>query len=234
MAFLADDEMAAFEAALSFVDEFADGRAAPVPTQPSEVLSKQEMEWALSFPSSSKDSPRSSSSSASPQPNSENHHTTTDEDGSPRRVEHEKPKRTRAPRRQTVKKLLRKSWVTGDSNRARNERRIEVAYLREKVAQLEAELESLQQHRSSTKLIKQDGHDDSTSVAEQSAWKPVAQQQRKRREKAEIENARLKLENQARVLTCRSMITGTLVDCGKRINLVQYRLELFKRGVIQA
>ncbi|KAG2778665.1 hypothetical protein PC111_g24660 [Phytophthora cactorum] len=57
MAFLADDEMAAFEAALSFVDEFADGRAAPVPTQPSEVLSKQEMEWALSFPSSSKDSP---------------------------------------------------------------------------------------------------------------------------------------------------------------------------------
>ncbi|KAG2759964.1 hypothetical protein PC129_g24908 [Phytophthora cactorum] len=27
MAFLADDEMAAFEAALSFVDEFADGRA---------------------------------------------------------------------------------------------------------------------------------------------------------------------------------------------------------------
>ncbi|KAG2802400.1 hypothetical protein PC116_g23818 [Phytophthora cactorum] len=147
--------MAASEAALSFVDEFADGRAAPVPTQPLEVLSKQEMEWALGFPSSSKDSPRSSSPSASPQPNSENHHTTTDEDG--------------------------------------NERRIEVAYLKEKVAQLEAELESLQQHRSSTKLIKQDGHDDSTSVAEQSAWKPVAQQQRKRREKAEIENARLKL-----------------------------------------
>ncbi|KAG4044594.1 hypothetical protein PC123_g19969 [Phytophthora cactorum] len=99
MAFLADDEMAASEAALSFVDEFADGRAAPVPTQPLEVLSKQEMEWALGFPSSSKDSPRSSSPSASPQPNSENHHTTTDEDGSPRRVEHEKPKRTRAPRR---------------------------------------------------------------------------------------------------------------------------------------
>ncbi|KAG2777485.1 hypothetical protein Pcac1_g12225 [Phytophthora cactorum] len=93
------DEMAASEAALSFVDEFADGRAAPVPTQPLEVLSKQEMEWALGFPSSSKDSPRSSSPSASPQPNSENHHTTTDEDGSPRRVEHEKPKRTRAPRR---------------------------------------------------------------------------------------------------------------------------------------
>ncbi|KAG2838715.1 hypothetical protein PC113_g19608 [Phytophthora cactorum] len=102
--------MAASEAALSFVDEFADGRAAPCPHSPQ-----------------------------------------------------------------------------------RNERRIEVAYLREKVAQLEAELESLQQHRSSTKLIKQDGHDDSTSVAEQSAWKPVAQQQRKRREKAEIENARLKL-----------------------------------------
>ncbi|KAG2957296.1 hypothetical protein PC118_g24091, partial [Phytophthora cactorum] len=215
MAFLADDEMAAFEAALSFVDEFADGRAAPVPTQPSEVLSKQEMEWALSFPS-------------------ENHHTTTDEDGSPRRVEHEKPKRTRAPRRQTVKKLLRKSWVTGDSNRARNERRIEVAYLREKVAQLEAELESLQQHRSSTKLIKQDGHDDSTSgqdgamvpssVAEQSAWKPVAQQQRKRREKAEIENARLKLVLESQLKAAKSMqmlllkrAKNQLMECARTV-----------------
>ncbi|KAG3068765.1 hypothetical protein PC122_g16795 [Phytophthora cactorum] len=208
MAFLADDEMAAFEAALSFVDEFADGRAAPVPTQPSEVLSKQEMD--------------------------ENHHTTTDEDGSPRRVEHEKPKRTRAPRRQTVKKLLRKSWVTGDSNRARNERRIEVAYLREKVAQLEAELESLQQHRSSTKLIKQDGHDDSTSgqdgamvpssVAEQSAWKPVAQQQRKRREKAEIENARLKLVLESQLKAAKSMqmlllkrAKNQLMECARTV-----------------
>ncbi|GMF45991.1 unnamed protein product [Phytophthora fragariaefolia] len=223
MAFLADDEMAAFEAALSFVDEFADSsNAAPAPTHPSEVLNKQEMEWALSLAPPARSSPNSSSSVASPPRNpalvsspASQSHTTTDEDGSPRRAEREQPKRTRAPRRPTAKKLLRKSWATGDSNRARNERRIEVAYLREKVAQLESELESLQQHRVSTKLIKQDGQSVATeghsgalvptSVAEQSVWKPVAQQQRKRREKAEIENARLKLVLESQLKAAKSM-----------------------------
>lgn len=245
MAFLADDEMAAFEAAMSFVDEFGDGSGAgPASLHPLEVLNKQEMEWALSVPSK-KSSPSSSSSMASPPQNgafvsspasnSENHHTTTDEDGSPRRTEREKPKRARAPRRHTAKKLLRKSWVIGDSNRARNERRIEVAYLREKVAQLEAELEALQQHRGSTKLLMQDGHEDSTagqehamvssSMTEQSVWKPVAQQQRKRREKAEIENARLKLVLESQLKAAKSMqmlllkrAKNQLTECARTVN----------------
>ncbi|KAJ8566832.1 hypothetical protein ON010_g6291 [Phytophthora cinnamomi] len=111
MAFLADDEMAAFEAALSFVDEFAGAsNAAPPLAQSAEVLNKQEMEWALSFPPAAKDSPGSSSSVASPPQNAasvsspaSNHHTTTDEDGSPRRTE-QQPKRTRAPR-ESVQKM---------------------------------------------------------------------------------------------------------------------------------
>ncbi|KAG2875765.1 hypothetical protein PC110_g23199 [Phytophthora cactorum] len=150
MAFLADDEMAAFEAALSFVDEFADGRA----------------------------------------------HTA----------------------------------LRG----AENERRIEVAYLREKVAQVEAELESLQQHQSSTKLIKQDGHDDSTSgqdgamvpslVTEQSAWKPVAQQQRKRREMAEIDNARLKLVLESQLKAAKS-IQMLLLKGGLAAEWIIYRTD---------
>ncbi|KAG6609884.1 M96 mating-specific protein family [Phytophthora cinnamomi] len=241
MAFLADDEMAAFEAALSFVDEFAGAsNAAPPLAQSAEVLNKQEMEWALSFPPAAKDSPGSSSSVASPPQNAasvsspaSNHHTTTDEDGSPRRTE-QQPKRTRAPRCPTAKKLLRKSWVTGDSNRARNERRIEVAYLREKVTQLEAELEGLQQHRASTKLIKQDGQSDASgghngalvpaSVAEQSVWKPVAQQQRKRREKSEIENARLKLVLESQLKAAKSMqmlllkrAKNQLMECARTV-----------------
>jgi len=219
MAFLADDEMAAFEAALSFVDEFADGSGAPrsaTPAQPSEVLNPQEMEWA--------------SSVASPPSNSETHHTTTDEDGSPRCSQQQKSKRARAPRRQTAKKLLRKSWVTGDSNRARNERRIEVAYLKEKVAQLEAELEGLQQHRESVKLIKQDGHEDTTAVhggalvpslvVGQSVWKPVAQQQRKRREKAEIENARLKLVLESQLKAAKSMQVLLLKRAKNQVRIV--------------
>ncbi|OWZ24826.1 M96 mating-specific protein [Phytophthora megakarya] len=237
MAFLPDDEMAAFEAAMSFVDEFTSlNGTAPVAAQPSEVLNTQEMEWALSLPtkdSSSASPPLTGASVSSPASNSEHHHTTTDEDGSPRRTEREKPKRTRAPRRQTTKKLLRKSWATGDSNRARNERRIEVAYLKEKVAQLESELEALQQHRASTKLIKQDGHEDSTaqdgamvpsSMTEQSVWKPVAQQQRKRREKAEIENARLKLVLESQLKAAKSMqmlllkrAKNQLMECARTV-----------------
>ncbi|KAG2527024.1 hypothetical protein JM18_004056 [Phytophthora kernoviae] len=229
MAFLADDEMAAFEAALSFVDEFAGANSGPTDARnATEVLNKEEMEWALrGLPTTNTiaASPCSSSSVASPPlnpacgasspvSNSENHHTTTDEDGSPRRSQQEKPKRVRAPRRPSAKKLLRKTWVTGDSNRARNERRIEVAYLREKVAQLEAELETLQHQRTSSKLLIK--HDEETTedqngalvlsaAAEQSVWKPVAFQQRQRREKAEIENARLKLVLESQLKAAKSM-----------------------------
>ncbi|RLN88221.1 hypothetical protein BBJ28_00008529 [Nothophytophthora sp. Chile5] len=261
MAFLADDEMAAFEAALSFVDEFAGSNDTDTDAHPvSEMLDAGEMDWALEFaegatmkeqpgagsPSSSLSSPPlkqaatpfSSDLLSSPSSTGDKEQTTTDEDGSPRREvpdELVKTKRSRAPRRQAAKKLLRKSWATGDSNRARNERRIEVAYLREKVAQLETELESLQHQRSSTKLLlkhdtdemsgaDQDGALVSSSGADQSAWQPVARHQRQRREKAEIENARLKLVLESQLKAAKSMqvlllkrAKNQLLECSRTV-----------------
>ncbi|KAE9334431.1 hypothetical protein PF008_g13972 [Phytophthora fragariae] len=61
------------------------------------------------------------------------------------------PEALRSSRRaatSTKKKILRKTGVYGDPNRARNERKLEIAYLREKVGQLETKLHSLQEHSS--------------------------------------------------------------------------------------
>eukprot|EP00644_Phytophthora_capsici_P005803 jgi/Phyca11/4533/fgenesh1_pm.PHYCAscaffold_2_\ len=110
----------------------------------------------------------------------------------------------------------KKPVTRGDPNRARNERKIELAYLREKVSQLELELRALQLHpRTQTRAIRQDGEkrqketvkdpNSTMSVYDPvqvpTVWKEVATRQRRRREKAERENVRLKLilENQIKM-----------------------------------
>ncbi|ETP30299.1 hypothetical protein F442_20674 [Phytophthora nicotianae P10297] len=86
-------------------------------------------------------------------------------------------------------------------NRVRNELRFELAYLREKAAQLEQELSSLQK--------KQQANSDALTVRRQTptviivphggltqeheAWKGIAARQRMRREGAERENSRLRI-----------------------------------------
>ncbi|RMX65810.1 hypothetical protein DD238_002973 [Peronospora effusa] len=118
------------------------------------------------------------------------------------------------------KTIGRKMPVTrGDPNRARNERKIELAYLREKVKQMELELRALKLHprakprairHNSKKLekgsTKQETNAGSTvsrydSVQIPTVWREVACRQRRRREKAERENVRLKLilENQIKM-----------------------------------
>ncbi|POM77235.1 Hypothetical protein PHPALM_5413 [Phytophthora palmivora] len=54
--------------------------------------------------------------------------------------------------RNARKRMLRKAGVYGDPNRARNERKVEIAYLREKVGQLETELSRLKEHSSGANL----------------------------------------------------------------------------------
>ncbi|KAL3673800.1 hypothetical protein V7S43_001492 [Phytophthora oleae] len=110
----------------------------------------------------------------------------------------------------------KKPVTRGDPNRARNERKIELAYLREKVTQLELELRALQLHpKTQTRAIRQEGekrkketvkYANSTMsvydpVQVPTVWKEVATRQRRRREKAERENVRLKLilENQIKM-----------------------------------
>ncbi|CAI5726179.1 unnamed protein product [Peronospora destructor] len=114
----------------------------------------------------------------------------------------------------------RKMPVTrGDPNRARNERKIELAYLREKVKQLELELRAMKLHpRAKTRAIPHDGKKQEKRPTTQetdagltvplyesaqipTVWKEVACRQRRRREKAERENVRLQLilENQIKM-----------------------------------
>ncbi|KAG2862492.1 hypothetical protein PC119_g4780 [Phytophthora cactorum] len=113
----------------------------------------------------------------------------------------------------------KKPVTRGDPNRARNERKIELAYLREKVSQLELELRALKLHpRTQTRAIRHQGDKQRTEAMKKDSesdsimsvydpvevptvWKEVASRQRRRREKAERENVRLKLilENQIRM-----------------------------------
>ena len=115
----------------------------------------------------------------------------------------------RARRKKPTSSGPKKPVTRGDPNRARNERKIELAFLREKVAQLELELTALMLHpRSQTRALRHEGEkrqvtkqeavlDSTMSVYDPvqipTVWKEVAGRQRRRREKAERENVRLKL-----------------------------------------
>ncbi|KAE9215685.1 hypothetical protein PF002_g17300 [Phytophthora fragariae] len=92
------------------------------------------------------------------------------------------------------KRILRKAGVYSDPNRARNERRREVAYLREELEKLQIDLRNLQ--ASSSKKPRQQPLlvvNSMPQVAVPSLWQVVARKQKQRREEAERENARLKV-----------------------------------------
>ncbi|EGZ27918.1 hypothetical protein PHYSODRAFT_472529 [Phytophthora sojae] len=243
MAFLEDDDaVSAFEAALSFVEHYsidtslftaspsmsgAAGAAfspflASGPVDDIELLSPSLPPLAptlgAAYASPGAGSDTSMASPSSPAFNLSNEPTARLELGLPAagQVSTKRKTVTRGRKKTTGPK---KPVTRGDPNRARNERKIELAYLREKVAQLELELKAIKLHpRAQTRAIRQDGEKKSTeTVAENEAmdstmsvydpvqvptvWKEVACRQRRRREKAERENVRLKLilENQIKM-----------------------------------
>ncbi|KAG6962895.1 hypothetical protein JG687_00006867 [Phytophthora cactorum] len=105
------------------------------------------------------------------------------------------------------KKMVRKAGVYADPNRARNERKLEITYLREKVGQLETELQSVRERSSRPPIELGTLSENGRRPAEQSAahasesqlstapstWKEIASHRRSEREEAERENVRLKL-----------------------------------------
>ncbi|KAF4323745.1 hypothetical protein G195_001538 [Phytophthora kernoviae 00238/432] len=177
MAFLQDDDSAqTFEAALSFLDEY------PL------------------------DDPLAGAPSISPQVSTE----TTLRCRNDRRSATARCKASmlldsnEAKTKQTLinerKKLLRRAGVYGDPNRARNARRLEVAYLREQLEKLQIDLQTLQSKKSRCQAPT--GADESRAdplttmneVAQiPSMWQTIAERQRHRREEVELENVRLKL-----------------------------------------
>ncbi|TDH74033.1 hypothetical protein CCR75_003849 [Bremia lactucae] len=112
---------------------------------------------------------------------------------------------------------IKKPMTRGDPNRARNERKIELAFLREKVTQLEVELQAQKLHsRKQTIRLKDEKQHtdlkahDCTMTAHETAqipgtWEEVAYRQRRRREIAERENVRLKLILQDQIRMARNL-----------------------------
>ncbi|EEY65615.1 M96 mating-specific protein family [Phytophthora infestans T30-4] len=103
--------------------------------------------------------------------------------------------------------MLRKAGVDGDPNRARNERKLEIAYLKEKVGQLEKELQTLQDRPPHTNSESQESETGTTCTEVQvsSIWEGFAARQRSRREKAERENVRLKLVLEGQIKVAKSL-----------------------------
>ncbi|KAG7399869.1 hypothetical protein PHYBOEH_007730 [Phytophthora boehmeriae] len=217
MAFLAedDDAMHAFEAVLSFVDNFtSDATACAVDSAAAlEECIEDKAETA---------SPRPNAAVSSSDTVSHSMHTSADAVAAIStkaivKASTSGSESARARRRaadNARKKMLRKAGVYGNPNRARNERKLEIAYLAEKVGQLETQLAQLQAH--SGQLVasgRQDGvvllsgAAKSSDARVSSVWSGVAARQKDRREKAERENVRLKLILEGQIKVAKSLET---------------------------
>ncbi|CEG49392.1 uncharacterized protein PHALS_07157 [Plasmopara halstedii] len=220
MAFLEDDDaMRAFEAALSFVEQYSidtsvfTASPSPAPVEDSVFFSSTtNLPLNIASPHDTYDTTIASPSSPGFQLSKES------SGRSQRGLSTLKTVLTKKIVGRSRKKTtvgVKKPVTRGDPNRARNERKIELAYLREKATQLELELQALKLHtRFQTRSICQQSNQKQTNVKKKDAimsvydsvqtptvWKEVACRQRRRREKAERDNVRLKLilENQIRM-----------------------------------
>lgn len=232
-----DDDMRAFEATLSFVEEYASDTFTSTDFPGLSVTSDASHSFSLRLaddvptellqpvdvvPSSSSTSPIATIDTSSMMSASGTQQFSI---GLPNRV----PTTTttaRAPSK--PRKSTRKRRPQTNPNRARNELRFELAFLREKVTQLQQELQSLQPDN----LICQGEEDTPTTIATLSsgsrprprsrpssqvlcAWKGVAGRQQRRREDAERENARLRLnvEHQRKVAIDLTKLLRKRVRC---------------------
>ncbi|POM71463.1 M96 mating-specific protein family, partial [Phytophthora palmivora] len=213
-----DDDMRAFEATLNFVEEYGNDAVNP-PDLPS-LVDCSDTSNSLAFRLSDalptqlfRDSSTTETSITLPLAMAEQLSSATEasfEIG------------TSSSKSQTSKqrKVNRPRKPQANPNRVRNELRFELAYLREKVAQLEQELSSLQLN---PKLCGEAGHESgkvdagsSSSTQVVCAWKGVAGRQRQRREDAERENARLRIivDRQRKVaITLSELLRKRMAEC---------------------
>ncbi|KAG6966175.1 hypothetical protein JG687_00005005 [Phytophthora cactorum] len=126
-------------------------------------------------------------------------------------------RRSRAAKGPTT--TLAKRRVKVNPNRARDERKHELAYLRNKVEQMETELETMRHRRRTRGIRSAEPPPDSRSQALTTTcskpaassskmpfiWRDIATRQQHRREKSERENARLKLVLESQVKLAKSM-----------------------------
>ncbi|KAL4170158.1 hypothetical protein KRP22_011062 [Phytophthora ramorum] len=209
-----DDAVRAFEAALSFVEQYSIDTsvftASPSGFSPAEDIELLSPSLTPAF-SAHMASPGAASDSSTASPSSPvfqlSNATAARLERGPQAAGQVSAHRKASARGRKKTAGPKKPVTRGDPNRARNERKIELAFLREKVAQLELELTALQLHpRAQTRAIRQETQKQQRETKKQgdtmsvydpvqvpTVWKEVACRQRRRREKAERENVRLKL-----------------------------------------
>ncbi|KAG6610282.1 M96 mating-specific protein family [Phytophthora cinnamomi] len=185
------DDTQAFEAALSFVEEFSFedavvGELSSLPPAPPDNAAPQIHE------ETGPQATRAVRSKAAAK----------------RSLSSSEEKRKRQNEVNERRRLLRKVGVYGDSNRVRNERTREIAFLREQMERLQLDLKVLQTRQvqeqrearraNATALVARNP----TSVPG-GMWKEQAVRQRRRRQEAERDNVRLRLavERQQKVAT---------------------------------
>ncbi|OWY93010.1 hypothetical protein PHMEG_00037742 [Phytophthora megakarya] len=100
----------------------------------------------------------------------------------------------RKKERNERRKLLRRTGVYSDPNRSRNERKKEIAFLREQLQKLQLDVQVLQSKAAeqSQQSVASDGGNEMTQLIPR-VWQDMATHQRRRKEEAESENIRLKL-----------------------------------------
>ncbi|KUF87262.1 hypothetical protein AM588_10002190 [Phytophthora nicotianae] len=229
MAFLDDeDAMRAFGATLNFVEEYANDSLNP-PSLPS-LIDSSDASSSLAF--------RLSDAIPSELLEDDNASTTNTSMTLPLVMAEQLANSTGAgfqigtssapkPQPSKQRKSNRPRKPQANPNRVRNELRFELAYLREKVSQLEQELSSLQLN-TEVKILrdgrtKQNGDAVSNTQLASSpqvlgAWKGIAGRQRQRREDAERENARLRIivERQRKVAVDLSeLLRKRMAECAE-------------------
>ncbi|KAI9915967.1 hypothetical protein PsorP6_007718 [Peronosclerospora sorghi] len=217
-----EDEMRAFEATLSFVEEYVSDTlpsmdvsnaceapsAFPLHLSDDSRTKPQDVVVPTSLSTSLIDTIDTSSMMAisSPSPVTP----------SPSLHGRSKPRKTSTKRKQQA-----------NPNRARNELRFELAFLREKVTQLQQELQALQPSLANGV----DRHEEAMTLSTRSngmhtrpsshvlcAWKGLADRQLQRRERAERENARLRLnvEQQRKVaVDLTKLLRKRMAECAE-------------------
>lgn len=187
MVFLLEDDDQSFEAALSFVDEciVADGGLQTV-----------------SAPTLLKSQPANENYSCSSSDAAINNRVPLVQSArckAPvRLISHESKIRRRLETNEKIRRL-RKAGVYADSNRVRNGRTREIAFLREQMEKLQIDLDMLKRQKNITTVPEQQNTAQTTHNPRM--WQTVVDIQRRRREESESENIRLKLivERQRRV-----------------------------------
>ncbi|GMF33807.1 unnamed protein product [Phytophthora fragariaefolia] len=136
-------------------------------------------------------------------------------------------------------RILRKAGVYADSNRVRNGRTREIAFLREQMERLQTDLDTLRRLKGKHSEATSSGRSQQRAAADKSSnpqmWQAVLAIQRRRREEAECDNIHLKLivERQRKMAdsmanTLQKRAAQLVNDCSTFIqqNCVQHPLVL--------